>query len=324
MLLPPDFRSQTLFAVLIVFFAAGALEAGSTAAAPRILVVDKASQELAVFVDGRVAARYPVSFGVDPVSDKRRIHDLATPEGLYFITYRKDRTRFFRTLGLSYPSIADAQRGLAEGIVNEAGYRKVLRAARKALPAPCDTGLGCAIAIHGGGVYRGNGGSPVRDWTEGCIALDNGDMLELFNLCRPGDPVLVFNSDRNLFALIRPFTQNDRLDDAGLPVCPDGVCTYGATLRTWLGTARLTVREGREVSLEVVVSGEEGTVLALTDRNADGEISFLDSVGGTMADLSSPESAYGLVRSAVIVALSSGELPVAGTEGALAVSGRLD
>ena len=309
---------------MAAFFVCSASDVGVARAAQRVLIVDKALRELRVLVDGRLTASYPVSFGLDPISDKRRIHDLATPEGLYFISFRNSRTRFFRTLGLSYPNIADAQRGLAEGIVTEAGYRKVLRAARKALPAPCDTGLGCAIAIHGGGVYRGNGGSPVRDWTEGCIALDDRDMLELFNLCRPGDPVLVFNSDRTLFGLIRPFTQNSRLDDEGLPVCPEGVCTSETVLRTWLGTARVTVREGQEVSLDVVVSGEAGTVLALTDRNADGEISFLDSVAGSMADASSPESAYGLIRSAVIVALSSGEMPAAGPQGALAVSGRLD
>lgn len=324
MLLSSVFRSQSVFVLTLSVLVLGAFEAWAAPSAPRVLVVDKATRELTLFVDGRPAARYPVSFGLDPVSDKRRIHDLATPEGLYVVAYKKSRTRFFRTLGLSYPNVADAQRGLAAGVVNEAGYRRVLRTARKGQAGPCDTGLGCAIAIHGGGVYRGNGGGPVRDWTEGCIALDNADMLELFNLCRPGDHVLVLNSGRNLFGLIRPFTRNSRLDDEGLPICPEGVCTYETMLRTWLGTVRVTVREGREVSLEVVISGEGGTVLALADRNADGEISFLDSVTGSMADPASPESAYALIRSAVIVSLSSGTLPVAGPEETLAVSGRLD
>jgi len=290
----------------------------------RVVVIDKARKELSVFQDAQRVGRFAATFGIDPVSDKRRIHDLATPEGLYFITYRNARTRFHRSLGLSYPNLADAQRGLASGAVSESGYRRVRTAVRRGRPTPCDTGLGCAIAIHGGGVRRQFGEFLERDWTEWCVALDNRDMDVLFRLCRPGDPVIVFNSARNLFGIIRPFTEAVGLDDRGLPFCPDGVCAYSTTLRTWLGPTTLTVREGAEVFLEVVVHGENGPVLAITDRNADGEISFLDSVGGTMADASAPDSAYALVRCAIVVALSSGVLPRGDDASSLAVSRYLD
>ena len=313
MLLLPDFRSQLLLVLLLTFSVTSALAAGRSYPSKRVLVIDKAAKELTVFVGGRQAARFPATFGIDPVSDKRRINDLATPEGLYFITYKKSRTRFYRTLGLSFPNLADAQRGLASGIVSVEGYRRILNAARRSRPAPCDTGLGCAIAIHGGGVYRQFGEFTERDWTDGCVALDNPDMEVLFNLCRPGDPVLIFNSAWNLFGIIRPFTQVRDLDGKGLPVCPDGICVYEADLRTSLGRTRVTVREGRShgLSLEVVVydEGRESPALVLVDRNADGEMSFLDSARGTIADASTPDSAYELARSAIIVALSSGGMP---------------
>lgn len=313
MILLPNFRSQLLFVLLLTFSVTAVLAAGPPYAPKRVLVIDKAAKELTVFVDGRQAARFPASFGIDPLSDKRRINDLATPEGLYFITYKKNRTRFFRTLGLSFPNPADAQRGLAAGIVTVEEYRRILDAARRLRPVSCDTGLGCGIAIHGGGVYRQIGEVTERDWTEGCIALDDRDMEVLFNLCRPADPVLIFNSARNLFGIIRPFTQVRNLDDKGLPVCPDGVCAYQADLRTSLGLARVTVREGRShgFSLEVVAydEGGESPALVLVDRNADGTMSSLDSARGRIADASTPESAYELVRSAIVAALSTGGLP---------------
>ena len=325
MLLLHNFRSQLLFLFLLAFSASG-LQAAEPSAR-RIVVVDKATRELTLYVGGRQAARFPVSFGVDPVSDKVRAHDLATPEGLYAITYHKSRTRFHRTLGLSYPNLADAQRGLASGLVSAAGYTRVRKAALASRQTPCDTGLGCAIAIHGGGVYRQFGEFRERDWTEGCIALDNRDMDKLFNLCRVGDPVLIINGARGLFGLVRPFTQVPDLAEDGLPVCPDGVCAYEARLRTWLGPTGVTIREGEGygVSLEVVVYGEGGRpVLAVTDRNPYGEISFLDSVQGAMADAADPDSAYALLRSAVLVALSGGEIPVVDGGRPLAVFRRLD
>ncbi|MCG6906056.1 MAG: L,D-transpeptidase [Desulfobacteraceae bacterium] len=299
--------------LLLTFSVTSALAADPSTAPKRVLVIDKAAQKLSVFVDGRQVARFPATFGIDPVSDKRRINDLATPEGHYFITYKKSRTRFYRTLGLSFPNLADAQRGLAAGIVSVEEYGRILKAARRSRPAPCDTGLGCAIAIHGGGVYRQFGEFTERDWTDGCVALDNSDMAVLFNLCRPGDPVLIFNSAQNLFGLIRPFTQVRNLDDQGLPVCPDGVCAYQADLRTRLGRTGVTVREGgaHGLSLEVVVQGEGANLpaLVLVDRNADGEMSFLDSAEGPIADGAAPGSAYELVRTAIVAALSSGGMP---------------
>lgn len=309
--------------MLLVADAAGA---GQTTGPRRVVVIDKAARELSVFRDARRVVRCPVSFGLDPVSDKRRVHDLATPEGLYFITFRSDRTRFYRSLGLSYPNLADAQRGLAEGVVSEAGYGRVLAAVGQGRPAPCDTGLGCAIAIHGGGVYRRDGTAPERDWTEGCIALDNADMDEVFRICRTGDPVLILNSDRNLFGLLRPFTEARDTDGEGLPVCPDGLCTYGATVRTWLGAATVTITEGARVSLEVVVEGGQAgrPVLVIKDRNGDGEMSVLDSVDGEMADPASPDSAYGLAWGAIVTALSSGEIPRREGGRPLAVFPRLD
>lgn len=278
------------------------------AASQRCLVVDKAGRELVAFQDGRKAGAFPVSFGVDPVSDKRRLGDLATPEGLYFVSYKKDPSQYHRTLGLSYPSPADAEKGLAGGVISVSEYLKILSAARGSRPGPCGTRLGCAIAIHGGGVYRRFGENLERDWTEGCVALDDRDMDRLFAFSRRGDRVVIFNSAANLFGLARPFSRAAILDERGLPLCPQGVCAYEAQFQTTLGRMAVRITEGIW-SVQVVVHGpgDPGEILlTLTDRNADGRMSFQDSAEGPLAQGRSTDEVYAMVRQAVIDALSDG------------------
>ena len=307
MISPPYFKSQLAIFFILTVSVMNAFAAGPARTTTRTLVIDKARQSLVVFADGRRQAEYPVSFGIDPVSDKYKAFDCATPEGLYFITYKNAASRFHRSLGLSYPNLADAGRGLAFGVVSMAGYKRVREAVRASRQPPCDTGLGCGIAIHGGGVYRDG----VRDWTEGCVALDNADMDTLFAAARIGDAVVILNSARNLFGLVRPFVHARDVDAHGLPICPDGACFYELDLPTPLGIMRITVKEGKKYgrSIRVAIEGSHipgEELLTLTDRNADGEISVLDSVGGVMAWGLSAEAAYGMVRGAVATALSRG------------------
>jgi len=303
------FPSQTIVLLLLTVAAMNFFAQQAWSATQRCLVVNKAQRELVVFKDGQRVAAYPVSFGVDPVSDKRKAHDYATPEGLYFISYKKDPSQYHRTLGLSYPGSADAEKGLVSGVVSKAEYMKIVDAARRSRPGPCGTGLGCAIAIHGGGVFRQFGANRERDWTEGCVALDNGDMDRLFAFCRTGDRVVIFNSAANLFGLARPFSRATALDAHGLPLCHQGVCVYEALFDTALGRMVVRITEGAIWSVQATVyaPGDSGEILlTLSDRNADGRMSFQDSVSGPLAQGRSPEEAYAMVRQSVIDALSAG------------------
>ena len=224
--------------------------------------------------------------------------------------YKKDPSRFHRTLGLSYPSPADAEKGLAEGVISKAQYAKILDAARRSRPGPCGTGLGCAIAIHGGGVFRQYGANRERDWTEGCVALDNKDMDKLFAFSMPGDAVVIFNSASNLFGLARPFSRATTLDEHGFPLCPQGVCACEVQLPTSLGRTIVRITEGALWSVQVTVHapGDAGEILlTLSDRNADGRMSFQDSVSGPLAQGRSPEDVHAMVRQAVADALAGGE-----------------
>jgi len=299
-------RSSQLaaFLVAVLVFAVPAQAAGD-----RCVVVDKAKRAVSAFEHGRRLATYPASFGIDPVSDKRKAFDCATPEGLYFVSYKKDVTRFHRTLGLSYPGLGDAEKALACGLISIPEFRRIRDAVRKSRPGPCGTGLGCGIAIHGGGVFRQFGEYRERDWTEGCIALNNPDMEKLFALCRLGDQVVIFNSEASLFGLARPFSQATDLDADGLPQCPQGVCVSEARFMTALGAAVVRITEGALWSVQATVldPGDEGHVLlTLFDRNADGRMSFQDSASGPLAEGRSLQETYAMLRQALADALSSG------------------
>lgn len=304
-----QFSSQTIVVLILAVALMDIFASRAWSASRGCLVVDKAGRELVAFRDGRRVAAFPVSFGIDPVSDKRRIGDLATPEGLYFISYKKDPSQYHRTLGLSYPGPADAEKALVGGVISVREFNTVMSAARSSKPGPCGTGLGCAIAIHGGGVFRQFGANLERDWTEGCVALDDRDMDRLFAASRRGDRVVIFNSAASLFGLARPFSRATSLDERGLPFCPQGVCAYEAQFETALGRAVVRITEGALWSVQAVVHapGDPGQVLlTLADRNADGRMSFQDSAEGPLARGRSLEEVYAVLRQAVADALADG------------------
>jgi len=85
---------------------------------------------------------------------------------------------------LSYPSIADARRGLASRLIDKATYLKIVQAVRAGEVPPQHTALGGSIRIHGGG--------GKRDWTLGCIGLDDEDAIALFAEVGKGTRVDVY------------------------------------------------------------------------------------------------------------------------------------
>lgn len=121
--------------------------------------------------------------------------------------------------------------------------------------------------------------------------------------------MIIFNSASSLFALARPFSQASELDARSQPLCPQGVCAYQARFATSLGRVVVRLTEGALLSVQAVVyaPGDSGEILlTLSDRNADGQMSFLDSVSGPLAHGRSPGEVYAMVRQAVARALSDG------------------
>ncbi|ROR03045.1 L,D-transpeptidase-like protein [Desulfosoma caldarium] len=135
-------------------------------------------------MDGDVLVRnYPIGLGKNPKGDKKCEGDGRTPEGSFFICFKNPRSRFFKSLALSYPSQRHAEQAFAAGLISPTQYRDIILALDRLLQPPWDTPLGGGIYIHGGGAHG--------DWTDGCIALYNSDMSEIYQMARLGTRVEV-------------------------------------------------------------------------------------------------------------------------------------
>jgi len=149
---------------------------------PRILVKKK-ERTLEVFDDEKLIKTYKIALGFAPVGDKEIQGDGKTPEGDFYIFTKNPKSKFFLSLGVSYPSVDDAKRGLENKLINQRQHDSILEAiSEKKMPLQ-NTRLGGEIYIHG----EGN----VTDWTAGCIALKNSDMKELFDALDTKTPVRI-------------------------------------------------------------------------------------------------------------------------------------
>ena len=132
--------------------------------------VRKSERMLYLLEDYRIVRSYPISLGKNPQGHKLKEGDARTPEGIYIIDWRNLESRFHLSLHISYP-----------------GYQDSLRAKRAGVDA------GGSIMIHGyPATVAGREQSFVRsDWTDGCIALANRHMEEVWRRVADGTPILI-------------------------------------------------------------------------------------------------------------------------------------
>ena len=149
---------------------------------PRIVVI-KSERRLELYSDGAVVRTYKVGLGLNPVPDKKRQGDRATPEGDFYVFTKNDKSAFYLSLGISYPNAEDAERGLRDGLISRAVHDAIVKAIKRKATPPQTTALGGDIYIHGNGASS--------DWTWGCVALENGDVRELFKAVPVGTPITI-------------------------------------------------------------------------------------------------------------------------------------
>jgi murein L,D-transpeptidase YafK len=157
---------QAMLLTVLTLVIAAALPA-DPAPADRIVIV-KSTRTMTLMRDGKVVKTYKVALGARPVGAKDRQGDHKTPEGKYFVDAKKNPSLFFLALHLSYPNAADKEKARRLGV------------------SP-----GGDVEIHGLGKTYGWVGSAHRlhDWTDGCIAVTNEEIEEIFRLVAVGTPV---------------------------------------------------------------------------------------------------------------------------------------
>ena len=143
---------------------ANATPIDTTRQVDKVLVL-KSERKLHLQQRGETIKSYRISLGKQPSGAKQREGDLRTPEGFYWIDWRKTSDKYQLSLHISYPNARDLANARQAGV-----------------PA------GSMIMIHG---------TPLDeeypewffhtlDWTEGCIAMKNADMREVWSLVKDG------------------------------------------------------------------------------------------------------------------------------------------
>jgi murein L,D-transpeptidase YafK len=154
----------------------------SEARNPRVYVY-KSRRRLLVFEGDILIRDYPIALGSAPIGDKRRRGDGCTPEGEFAVCLKNSVSKYNKSLWLNYPGPKHAEEALLSGLLSHREYLSIIGAHKKMQRPPMNTSLGGGICIHGGGAHE--------DWTEGCVALYNFDMNELFKIVKTGTPVLI-------------------------------------------------------------------------------------------------------------------------------------
>jgi len=137
------------------------------------IVVLKENHRVDLYNKGRIIRSYPADIGYRSVNTKMRSGDAATPEGRYRVTAKKSASHFYRALALDYPNDED-----------RAEFERLRRAGQ----IPRGASPGGLIEIHGDGGRR-------KDWTNGCVALSNRDIDDLFPRVAVGTPVTIVGGD---------------------------------------------------------------------------------------------------------------------------------
>lgn len=157
---------------------------GIEPAASYQIIVKKAARKLHLYNDkGKLLKTYQIALGPNPIGTKLKQGDGATPEGEYYLTHKNPKSNYYLSLGVSYPNSKDAQSGLQRKLITQAQHDAIVAAINTQAKPLQNTKLGGDIFIHGGGNRS--------DWTLGCVALENPDIKELFDLLPIKTPIKI-------------------------------------------------------------------------------------------------------------------------------------
>lgn len=134
------------------------------------VLVKKGERKLYLLRQGVPYKEYVIVLGSAPEGHKREEGDGRTPEGAYVLDWRNPNSAFHRSLHVSYPNANDEARAAAHGV------------------SP-----GGMIMIHGQRNWFGWLGGLFRrwDWTDGCIAVTNTEMEEIWRAVADGTPIRI-------------------------------------------------------------------------------------------------------------------------------------
>jgi len=156
-----------LLAPMLLLLLPAAPHAGQFPVADKV-IIEKAARQLHLLQKGKIFRTFKIALGMVPVGDKKQEGDFKTPEGNYLLDARNPNSEFFLSIRVSYPSRADRREAQAEGV-----------------------DPGGAIMIHGqpNEPTRSEAYYRTQDWTNGCIAVSNSDMIDIWLMTPDNVPI---------------------------------------------------------------------------------------------------------------------------------------
>ena len=153
--------------ILLLPLLNGGLQASGFPTVDRV-VVDKSERKLHLIMDGEPYRTFDIALGIRPVGDKKYEGDFRTPEGTYRLDARNPNSEFFLSIHVSYPNGQDIREARAMGV-----------------------DPGGAIMIHGlpNNPTRSEAYYRTQDWTNGCIAVSNSDMIDIWLMTADNTPI---------------------------------------------------------------------------------------------------------------------------------------
>ena len=155
---------KNLIIVLLALFSSSVFSAQKADA----VLVNKSEKKLYLIADGKQFKSYHVVFGANPAGHKQQEGDERTPEGKYLLDYKKEDSAFYKAIHISYPNQNDIENAKNLG-VSPGGF----------------------IMIHGqrNGLGWLSFVSQFFNWTNGCIAVTNSEMEEIWQAVNAGTPI---------------------------------------------------------------------------------------------------------------------------------------
>ncbi len=153
---------------MILLLLIGMLAAKDDATKADQAIVAKSQRTLTLLSHGKILRTYKIALGGAPVGAKEQQGDHKTPEGHYVLDRRNAKSRFYKSIHVSYPNAEDKQRASQRGV-----------------------SAGGDIMIHGSPAALDGLGANHRtlDWTDGCVAVTNAEMDEIWELVPDGTPI---------------------------------------------------------------------------------------------------------------------------------------
>ncbi len=150
-------RLKTL-CLSVLLLVPGLLQAGEFPVADQV-IIDKSDRELYLLSQGEIFRTFKIALGIRPEGDKKEEGDFKTPEGKYILDTRNPNSDYFLSIHVSYPSAVDRREAQRSGL-----------------------DPGGAIMIHGQPNVPSRSETYYRtqDWTNGCIAVSNSDMIDIW------------------------------------------------------------------------------------------------------------------------------------------------